>query len=37
MPIATKFGRVKIYNEEFPFVKLQGPLIMWFMQGHVKY
>ena len=29
MPMATQFGRVGIYNEEHPYIKSQGLLIMW--------
>ena len=29
MPVATKFDKVGIYYEELPFIKSQGPLLMW--------
>ena len=29
MPMAVKLGRVGIYNEELPFINLQGTLITW--------
>ena len=29
MPMAVKLGRVRIYNEELPFINLQGTLITW--------
>ena len=34
--MATKFGRVGMSNDEFPSITLPGPLIIRFLQDHVK-
>ena len=28
--MAAQLDKVEIYNEELPFIKSQGPLILWF-------
>ena len=37
--MTTKFGKVVIYHEELPLIKLLDPSIMWFYKvtWHVKY
>ena len=32
MSVATKFGRVVIYNKMLPLIKLHDPLITWFCE-----